>query len=756
MSTTTDALAIAIEHHRAGRLGAAEAIYLRILELDPSNADVLHLLGLVQAQTGRLATAARSFQNVLKLRPDWPEALANLGNTLRELGRPADAEPILRRAVGLRPDSAEAHNNLGNALETQGKLDEAIDCYRRALVVRPVFPEAFANLGRALRARGESAEAIDCLQRAVALRPDLVGAHYSLARAFDELGDRGAAIDAYRRAVALRPDFVEAWNNLGNALRAVGKIEEAIEGYRRALAARPQFAAAHYNLGLALSDLDRLDEAVSCFRRAIELQPELAEAHIDLGNALKNRGELTAAVECYQAALALHPERAAAHNNLGNALRDQGLLDEAIACYRRAIELAPGQTTAHCNLLYTMHYMPDVTPSMLAEGHAEFDRRHAAGPLPSGQEWHPIAGPSSRPLRLGFVSPDLGRHPVGSFLVRVLENLGAEGVETVCYSDRAVKDELTHRLQAASTAWRDVFGLSDARLTEIIRADRIDVLFDLAGHTAGNRLLVFARRAAPVQITWIGYEGTTGLSAMDDLIADRLMIPPGAERFHRERVLRMPDGYLCYDPPSSAPAVGPPPCRANGYPTFAGFSNPAKVTPAVVAAWARVLKAVPSARLILKYRGVDDPVVRDRFLGLFAASGVRPERLDLRPWSTYSDYLATYSEIDVVLDTFPFSGSATTCEALWMGVPVVTIPGATFASRHSLGHLTQVGLTETIAGDQDEYVDLAASLATDPDRLAAIRSGLRDRMAASPLCNGRRFAAQLVALLGTGGAIRGG
>ncbi len=746
MSTTTEALAIAIEHHRAGRLGAAEAIYQRMREADPSNADAFHLLGLVQAQTGRPAMAVQSFQSALALRPDWPDALANLGNVLRELGRPADAESVLRRAVALQPDSAEARNNLGTALETQGKTDEAIDCYRRALAIRPEFAEAFGNLGRVLRARGEPAAAIDCLRRAVALRPDLAAAQYSLAVALDEIGDRAAAIDAYRRAVALRPAFAEAWNNLGNALRAAGRLEESVESYRQALASRSDFAAAHYNLGLALGDLGRLDEAVWSFRLALELQPDLAEGYVDLGNALKNRGELQAAVECYQRALALRPDLAAAHNNLGNALRDQGLLDEALTCYRRAIELNPGQTTAHSNLLYTMQYVAGLTPADLADAHAEFDRRHAARVAPAARVSQPITIRSG-PLRLGFVSPDLGRHPVGSFLVRVLENLASEGVETVCYSDRAVKDDLTHRLQAAATAWRDVLGVSDERLTETIRADRIDVLFDLAGHTARNRLLVFARRAAPVQVTWIGYEGTTGLSAMDDLIADRLVIPPGDERFHRERVLRMPDGYLCYDPPASAPAVGQPPCLSSGFPTFGSFSNPAKVTPEVVAAWARILNKTPDARMIWKYRGLGDPIVRGRFLGHFAAAGVGPARLDLRPWSTYSDYLATYADVDLVLDTFPFSGSATTCEALWMGVPVVTFPGATFASRHTLSHLTQVILTETIAGSLDEYVELAAALANAPDRLAALRSSLRERMAASPLCDGRRFARELVTLL---------
>jgi predicted O-linked N-acetylglucosamine transferase (SPINDLY family) len=260
-------------------------------------------------------------------------------------------------------------------------------------------------------------------------------------------------------------------------------------------------------------------------------------------------------------------------------------------------------------------------------------------------------------------------------------------------------------------------------------------------------LLVFARQPAPVQITWIGYEGTTGLSAMDYLLADRHVVPEGSEHYYREQVLRMPEGYLCYSPPDGAPPVGPPPSLQNGYATFGSFNNLAKITPQVVAVWAEILRRAPTARLVLKYGGLGDPTVKRRYLDLFAAQGVQPDRLELLPASSYSEYLAAYHQVDVALDPFPFSGSTTTCEALWMGVPVITCPGETFASRHSLSHLTSVGLTETIARDLDQYVELAVSLAGDLPRLAALRAGLRQRMAVSPLCDGKRFAANLTALL---------
>ena len=289
--------------------------------------------------------------------------------------------------------------------------------------------------------------------------------------------------------------------------------------------------------------------------------------------------------------------------------------------------------------------------------------------------------------------------------------------------------------------------MSDQRPAEQIQADRIDVLFDLAGHTAHNRLLVFARKPAPIQITWIGYEGTTGLAAMDYLLADRYVIPEGSQGYYRERVLRMPEGYLCYDPPAAAPPVGPLPSLQAGHVTFGSFNNPAKITPHVVAVWAEILRRLPTARLVLKYGWLGDKTVKQRYLDLFAAHDVAPHRLELLPSSSYSEYLATYQQVDVALDPFPFSGSATTCEALWMGVPVITCPMETFASRHSLSHLAGVGLTELVARDLDEYVELAVSLAGDLPRLAGLRAGLREQMAASPLCDGKRFATNLATIL---------
>jgi predicted O-linked N-acetylglucosamine transferase (SPINDLY family) len=644
MATLSEALAIAVEHYRAGRLSAAEQICRRILQAEPDHAGGLGLQGLVAHQAGQPALSAE----------------------------------CLRRAVALDPESASYHVNLAAAWGTLGLPEEAAACCRRAIQIQP----------------------------------DLAEAHYSLATAFYAQGKLEEATAAYRRALEINPDYWEARCNLASVLQTQGNLDEAIGCYRRLLQDRPDSFLAHNNLGNALQDQGRPAEAVDCYRRAIQLKPDYAEAY----------------------------------NNLAAALLGQGLPEEARACYRQALELQPGNAAAHSNALLCEQYQPDVGPERLAADHAAWERQHAA-PLRSTWRPHPPRGAADRPLRLGFVSPDFACHPVSSFFVGVLEALRGEPCETILYSNRLQKDQVTARIAAAAGLWHDVYGLGDEALAEQIRGDRVDILFDLAGHTTGNRLLVFARKPAPIAITWIGYEGTTGLAAMDYLLADRRQVPPSSEAHYCERVLRLPGGYLCYDPPADAPPVVALPALGRGQVTFGSFNNPAKLSPPVIEVWGAILRRTAGSRLVLKYKGLDTPGVASRFRELFSRQGISPERLELQGHSTLAESLAAYGRIDLALDPFPFSGSATTCAALWMGVPVVTCAGATFASRHSLGHLTSIGLRETIARNRDDYIRRAVDLTGDLPRLAAIRAGLRERMAGSPLCDAPRLARNLMALL---------
>ena len=712
MATIPQAFAIATQHHHSGRFQAAEEICRRIVEIDPAHAEALHLLGLICGQAGNYRQAIEYIERAVAIEPNWAMAHTSLGNAFLCLEARDKAVACYRRALELRPEFPEAHCNLGNALKDLGQPDDAVRCYRRALQLKPGFAEAHCNLGDALREQGRLDEAVSHLQLALQSKPDFAIAHNNLGNALGEQGKFDAAVFHLRRALQLQPDFTVAHNNLGNVFKFQGQHEQALACYRRALELQPGYAQAHNNLGVLLSDQGRLDEATACLRRALELSPDYA----------------------------------AAYSNLGNALKDQRKVAEAVACYRRALELKPDYAEAHSNLLHTLLYCTDVTAAQLAQEHAGYERRHAA-PLSRVAAPQAATHDSGARLRVGFVSSDLGAHPVGYFLVRMFENLGPDQLETVCYSGRTVKDRLTRRIHAAATQWRDVIGLDHERLAEQIRADRIDILFDLAGHLDRNRLLVFARKPAPVQITWAGCAGTSGLAAMDFILADRYVIPSQLEANYSEKVLWMPDGYVCYDPPEYAPALAPLPAVAAGYPTFGCFNNPAKINEQVVEAWARILHRVSPSRLVLKYKGMNARSAAEDLAGEFASRGIDPRRVTCLGYSPHAQLLAAYHGIDLALDPFPYSGCLTTCEALWMGVPVVTCPGETFVSRYSLSHLSNVGLTETIARDVDEYVELAVSLASDLPRLESMRAGLRERMAVSRLCDGQQFAANFVALL---------
>ncbi len=626
-----------------------------------------------------------------------------------------------------------------------GRIDEAIASYREALRIRPDFAEAHDNLGKALKERGRLDDAIASYREALRIQPDHAGAHYRMGNALYEQGRLDAAAASYREALRIEPGFAEGHNNLGNALKERGLLDDAIASYREALAVKPEYAVAHNNLGNALKERGRLDEAMASYREAIGIKPDFAAAHNNLGNALLERGRLDEAMASYREALGIEPDFAEAHGNLGNALREQGRPDDAIASYREALRIKPDYAVAHSNLLYAEQYRIGVTAARLKRSHDEWEGRHGA---PLRVEWrdHANTRDPDRRMRIGLVSADLGRHPVGYLLVRLLENKPRDGIEFVCYCGRK-PDTLTERFMAASDEWVDTRGISDTALSNRIRSDRIDILLDLSGHMGNNRLLVFARKPAPVQVTWLGYVGTTGLAAMDYLLSDRHQTPEAEDHLYSEKVIRMPDGFVCYDPPSTAPPVGPPPFERNGFITFGCFNNPAKINDRVMTAWADIIGAMGNARLVLKYRNMDAALNRDRILSLFAGRGVETSRLVLEGTSPHRDLLARYNEVDIALDPYPYSGSTTTCEALWMGVPVITKPGETFAGRHSLSYLSTVGHPELVARDEGHYVDLAVTLAADRARLAGLRSRLRERMAESPLCDGAAFAGNFTSVM---------
>ena len=697
------AFAEGLKRHQAGDLGGAAAIYRAILAVEPAHADSLHLLGVIANQQGDHARAV----------------------------------DLISKAIAKDPKPAAFYSNLSNPLFTLGRAPEAVEALERAVALDPAFVDAWANLCYALKTVGRTEEAVAAGRKAVALRPSHAAAQANLAGALAvaELHDEAEA--AARAAIALAPGLPEAQGNLAIALHGQGRLWEAQQAIERALELRPGSAELLNNKGAILRDQDRLEEARAAFEQAATLAPDYADVWSNLGNVYDALGRLEDAEVACRKAIAIDPKHAGARNNLGNALKSRGALARSTEAYRDALVADPTMIAAASNVLFGLNYDPSIGDDALFEEHRRFGARFAAYEKAA----HANARDPERRLRVGFVSADFGVHPVGWFLLGPFGAFDPARTEVACYSARRVQDWVTAKLRAAAAIWRPIIGLSDETLARQIRADGIDVLVDLSGHTAGNRLGAFAHKPAPIQISWLGYFHTTGLSQIDAVLMDEASVPRGSEGNFVERVLRLPTGRFCYWAPDYVPPVAPPPALRNGHVTFGSFNNLTKATPDVIATWCRVLAATPGSRLVLKWKTFADPAERARIAALFAAQGIGAERLELRGASGHAAMLGEYGDIDIGLDPFPFSGGLTSCEALWMGLPVVTLPGTRPVSRQTLGFLRALGREDWVAKDGDDYVALAVALARNPETLAADRAGQRARMAASPLCDAKAHAA---------------
>jgi predicted O-linked N-acetylglucosamine transferase (SPINDLY family) len=546
----------------------------------------------------------------------------------------------------------------------------------------------------------------------------------------------------YRQVLALQPDHAEALHLLGMLAAQAGRLDVAVELIRRAIRIRPDFVNAHYNLGLALQDKGQLGEAVTSYRQAIQLQPDYAEAHSNLGIALTHMGQVEEAIASFRRAIRIKPGFAEAHYNLGNALRGEGQLDEAIACYRQAIRLRPELVEAHSNLVNTFLYHPGYDARMIHEEVRRWNQQHAE-PLKKFIQPHHNNRDPERCLRIGYVSADFFDHASAFFLLPLFRHHDRRQVEVFCYSHQAHTDQVTQQMKDRVQHWRTTVGQPDAKIAAQIRQDQIDVLIDLKLHSGGNSLLMFAHKPAPVQATWLGYPGTTGLDTMDYRLTDPYLDPPGLDdAFYSERSIRLPDTFWCYDPLTDEPKVNTPPCLEKGFVTFGCLNNFCKINDAVLALWARVLKAVSHSRLLLL---APEGSSRQRVLDRLGPEGIGPERVEFVARQSRSEYRKTYHRIDIGLDSFPCNGHTTSLDSFWMGVPVVTLAGKTVFGRAGLSQLTNLGLPELIARTPQQYVQIAADLANDLPRLAELRRTLRAWMEASPLMDAPRFARNIEA-----------
>jgi len=665
-------------------------------------------------------------------------------------GNADQAEALYRAILNVEPENAGVYNDLGNLLQEQDRSGEAIDCYQKAIQLDPGFAGAYYNLAETFQNAGKSDEASECYKNVIELNPDFAGAYYNLGVILQEKRQFDEAILNYLKVLKLNPNDADTFNNLGIIMEEKGFLDIAAGFYEKAIERNPDFAVAYNNLGDILKKMGRPDEAVPYYEKALQLNPTLEGIYNKLGILLQEKGQLDEAVNYYQKAVQRDSSSLEAYNNLGTVLQEKGQLDEAVNYYQKAIQRDSSFTMAYDNLRYAfqarlmmMNYNPLYTAQTIFSEHVQFAKQHAE-PLYPAHPTYPNDCSLSRRLRIGYVSPDFRRHPVACFIEPVLSAHNREGFEIFCYSDVKVTDGVTTRIQSHADQWRTISGMSDEKVAEVIREDAIDILVDLAGHTDANRMLVFARKPSPVQVNWIGYPATTGISTIDYKIVDAYTDPPGmTEQFYSEKLVRMPESFLCYLPDSESPEIGSLPTLSSGHITFGSFNNFVKVSPKVIELWTAIMRAIPDCRLMMKGKSFLDKASCHYAINMFTQEGIDPERIILQPFEQSPSYWESYNQVDIGLDTFPWNGITTTCDALWMGVPVITLAGSAYASRAGVSLLTNIGIPELVARTPEEYISIAVNLAADLTKLQSLRGHLREMMRRSPLCDANKFTANL-------------
>lgn len=640
-----------------------------------------------------------------------------------------------------RPDAdARALLSQGESAYRAQQWASAREKVERAAALEPRSAQAHYLLGALALRDGDVATGVESLRRAVALQPDKAEYHYSLASTLSFNGRPEDAIDSYRAALNLNPGALDWRIELAAILAECDRIGEAVAAFRPA--GHPGDAAELYDLGSALQERKRLRAAVAAFRESARLQPDAAATHLMLAACLRDIGMVVEAESPARQATRTGPDMPEGWFILGNVLARQARHEEAVEQYRKAIELVPDYDAPWRSMLFAMNYSQRWTAREVYEAHLESGKRFPRLPAPAIASSHRQTG---HRLRLGYLSGDFCRHPVAYFIEPVLQHHSRGQFEVFCYHTLSQEDDVTARLKSQAEHWRAVGKLSEVALEQALRADDLDILVELSGHSDGHRLAVVARRVAPVQVSYLGYPNTTGLEAVDYRITDARADPPGeADALHVEQLVRLPETFLCYAPPFSGDFAPVPPVLERGYITYGSFNNFAKLSPKNIALWARVLAAVPGSKLLIKAQGLQDAGLRRLVFERFHSAGVGSHRLQLAPPTpTLAEHMQSYAGVDIALDTFPYHGTTTTMDALWMGVPVVTLEGDRHASRVSASILSTLSLQELIASSTEQYLAIARTLAGDPVRLQALRASLRERLRSSPLMNGERFTRRL-------------
>ncbi|MDP3539326.1 MAG: tetratricopeptide repeat protein [Azonexus sp.] len=696
--------------------------------------------GNVLLATDDVEGALVAYTTALELEPDYAAAYYNLGHAHLRQQRYQEARADYEKAVQLKTDFVDAYVALGCVLEDLGMLEEAASSYCEALAIAPDYAEVHGNLGNIQNKFGQLENSAASYRKALSLNSALDDIQVKLGQTLKGLNQTEAAVTCFRTALMLNPANSDAHFSLGMAQKEQGNLDDAVSSLRLAIKNDQDNPEKHINLGDIFNDLGQPDNAISSYERALEIKPDHAIAHSNLGNVKLALAQFDGAIECYRQAIEIQPDFAAAHNNLGATLLHVGYPIEALTNIRRALALMPDLVAAKSNLVFIENSIANKTPQeLLAE--AKRYGEIVAGKAKAFTNWPNDPNPD-RCLRIGLVSGDLRDHPVGHFLEGILHSFTSsvtKHLEFYAYTTFNCSDRMSQRLKACCHGWYAAAHVSDEVLANKIREDKIDILIDLSGHTAHNRLSLFAWKPAPIQVTWLGYLATTGVSAIDYLIADAWTLPESEESNFTEKIWRLPESYLCFTPPQSDTAVSALPVLNNGYITFGCFNNLTKIGDDVVALWARILKEVPESRLFLKAKQFVQASVQQKVKDRFAVHGIASERLILMGLVERGEYLVPYQQVDIALDPFPYPGITTSVESLWMGVPVLTLASNSFLSRQGVGLMMNAGLPDWIAHNANDYVSLAKKHAADLQKLSQTRSALRDRVSKSPIFDSFHF-----------------
>lgn len=673
------------------------------------------------------------------------EAAFRLSQLLLAANRDIEAVAVCERALSVDPNHARLWCALGAAKRRLADMDAARNAYEKAVGLDPHYAQAWNNLGEWHLTKGDASAALIDFERALKLEPHLLYAINNRVAALYELGQFAAAEEMARKAIDVYPNEAALHANLGNVLLHTGKARLAAKAFQKAIECDASCPEAHIGLSTVLGETHRLAETLAYLKQAIALKGENAQRLAALALGQQASGDRAAAEETCEKVLALQPNNISALITLAGCLSSRGDHRGAIACNERALVAVPDMPAIYSNVAFDSTYLPDATAEEVFGYHREWARRYEKNKEQQSFTFD-RENQLDRPLRIGYVSGDFGRHPVGFLLRDVLRYHDRNQFNIYCYAMMRGSDEITDEIRENADSWVDALFMTDDKLAEKIHEDRIDILVDLSGHTAYNRLPVFVRKPAPVQATWIGYFHSTGLDSIDYFITDPYTTPAKSGQLFSEDPVWMPHTRFCYSPPVYAPGVALTPAAMSGHITFGSFNRIEKLVDPVIKAWVEILKAVPGSRLLLKAGGLSDKAVRDNLSERFATFGLDPSRLEMQGPSSHPEMLAQYADIDIALDPFPFNGGMTTLEALWMGVPLVALAGDSVVSRQSTSVLANVGMTELVFNDLNSYIAGSVALAHDLTRLSTLRREMRARMSRSPLCQPDQFAQDLEAL----------